>query len=318
MKDFYSDSGHLFASIFLHQDLPDFVRDSVANPKVASMHDDGFADPLNHLFPVNTASDTYISAAYYAKQGGGDEMVLKKIAQAAEIFGIQQDVINIQKYAGSLETKVAAAEEISRTPFKLELGIPGYPVIEGSGRSAIEKTAAIIERNQSEIPVRNMLAAAGELVKVAGMDKVALPDLFQKLAGKTVATESAVREQKTIRLGAINDPIKKKEAATRLESVADAATLSDFDKEFKIAGLYGKSLLDPISTFHPMPVKPGPATLREKIAQDLSVNGSTGIAFGAIAAASSDENAKRIMKEGVQSIDDTFLALTTTYLAGRL
>ena len=319
MKDYYSDQGHLFGAIFCNKTLPDYVRDAVESQKVAQLHDEGFADPLNRLFPVNTAHDTYVSAAYYGKQGGADPAILQKIAQSAEIFDITADVQDIQRYVAGLQQKLASpAEEVTRTPFEISLGLLDYPAVKGCGRAAIEKVATIITQRQRDFSTPVLMAAADSLLKVAAADGVTLPAIFQKLAGKTIATESAVREQKAIRLSLVTDPLKKKEAAAEMEKATSAPALAEFDDKFKLAGFYGKNVDDPISVFHTMPQEAAPSTLTEKIAADLKANGESGVAFAALSAALGKERADGLLKEGVSSLETTSLDLVTTYLSGAL
>lgn len=319
MKDYYSDQGHLFGAIFCNKDLPDYVRDAVENQKVAQLHDEGFADPLNRLFPVNTACDTYVSAAYYSQQGGSDPDVLRKIAQSAEIFDIKSDVEEIQRYVSGLQQKTASPVEAEvRTPFSINLGLYDCPSVAGCGKAAIEKVAGIICDREREFSTPVLMAAADQLLKVAEADGVTLPAIFQKLAGKTIATESAVREQKSIRLGLIPDPLKKKEAAAEVETITTAPGLAEFDDKFKLAGFYGKSVDDPISVFHTPPPPAPPSSLKEKIAADLQANGASGTAFAAISAALGKEKAEGILKEGSASLEGAPLDLVTTYLSGAL
>jgi hypothetical protein len=68
MKDYYNDNGNLFSRIFSSWELPDFVRDSIETEKVASISGGGFADEFGRTLPIHSAADTYISAAYFAKQ----------------------------------------------------------------------------------------------------------------------------------------------------------------------------------------------------------------------------------------------------------
>ena len=81
MKDYYSDQGGLFARIFCSRELPDYVRDSSQTEKIAAVDSGGFADQENRLFPIHTAADTYISAAYFAKQAGDKGPALDEVAR---------------------------------------------------------------------------------------------------------------------------------------------------------------------------------------------------------------------------------------------
>jgi uncharacterized protein len=118
MKDYYSDYGHNFIKIFSKVEMPDFLKEAeiLTEDKIASLNDIAFADPIKRKFPICTAADTYVSAAY-AEYSGADSLTKSEIYKAAKAFGIDEEVESLKRELSSIE-KVAEAAEFWRVDFE--------------------------------------------------------------------------------------------------------------------------------------------------------------------------------------------------------
>lgn len=70
-----------------------------------------YADPVKHEFPLDTASNTYKSAAYALADKGLDHPLMERIKEAAVYHDIEEDIISL--IAGYNEGKKEASTETS-------------------------------------------------------------------------------------------------------------------------------------------------------------------------------------------------------------
>lgn len=304
MQDYYSDNGALFARIFASRDLPKFVSDGVESDKTASMDSGGFADPNNRKLPINTAADTYISAAYFSKQGGdSNSKVAERIMSAARIFGIEDDVSDVMKYASSLVEQEPEVEAPKIASFEVDCGMPELLPIKGSGPDAVQKCAQFILDNVENIPVASLIEAGKTMVKAAEDNGTEIDAVFDIYSGKHASDNSHISDQKMIRLAFIPDPAQKKAAIEELEAVDSPVKLAEFDLARGLDKMYGKNMEHPCFVFFSGSA-PEDVSMRAKIAKDLDATGSCGIAFQAIEAALGRETADNVLAKKAELSDE--------------
>ncbi len=320
MRDYYTDNGNLFARIFSNRDLPDFVRNSVESEKTAAIHDSGFADETNRLLPIHTAADTYISAAYFAKQAVDaqvvDRDVAVKIYKAASLYGIRKEVDEVMAYAGSLREKVAELEAPKMAEFEFESGVTGIAKIRGCGPDAVQKAAEFVLSNRQHMPVANLMNASEVLVKAAADNATQIDPMFEQFSGKLASDRSVIEAQKAIRLNAI-DPLQKTAAAEELSAANGAVKLADFDAKYDLVERYGRAIAHPCEVFHSALPEPKQASFAKKVQGNLSTLGTKGAAYQAIEVALGAERAGELLKAGAPLLDEEVSAVAP-YLAGQI
>jgi hypothetical protein len=116
-KDFVSDSNPLpLYRAGLTLDLPDYLKD-FAMPTVDDMQklaSSAFADRHGRLHPIYNKESVLLSGIYLAGTGRLDSPVMDHVKQAAEIFGVSEDLRRIVEAIADQEspsqTKVASSD----------------------------------------------------------------------------------------------------------------------------------------------------------------------------------------------------------------
>jgi len=93
-------------------DMPEFVKCASLDTKpITELPSASFADPATRTFPINTKAETWLSAAYFAKQASeGSADVRQRLADAVEFWGIENSPLTkestcfVEKQAAKTET----------------------------------------------------------------------------------------------------------------------------------------------------------------------------------------------------------------------
>lgn len=108
LYDFYSDRDGSFIKAYLRQNPQELQKlEKVASineewPPYSEVQNEGFADPVNRVFPIFSKTAAQTSALYAKAQI--DEVpyeVKKRIQEACDLFGLDEDLINFQKVAST-------------------------------------------------------------------------------------------------------------------------------------------------------------------------------------------------------------------------
>lgn len=186
-------SGKELYAILATADLPDYVKtaelDDVSDLK--ELNKSAFADPERRIYPINTPARVYVSNAYFMnKQAaiaklygpGYTDTLLSKIAMAADILDISEDIAN---YNSRLNEKQAADyEEQYMVNFHvdgMESPVQLYPV---KTASDLASAAESFTQNIKNFPFETRVKSAEVFVKTASELGVHdLPELLMKYAG---------------------------------------------------------------------------------------------------------------------------------------
>ena len=265
-------------------ELPEYVKTAELEDsyELRSLPKTAFADPERGIYPINTPARTYVSNAYFINKkaaisklyGEGYASQLEsKIAEAADIFGISED---LQDYNRSLNVKLASGyDERYMVDFHVE-GMPApvqlYPV---KTAADLSESAEAFTKNIGNFPFDVRIKSAENFLKAArelGVDE--LPDLLAKYAGLYYPNLSNVEHELWRRSTKLAGEVNKQVYQALIK---DAANMTSVDEVMKIAetcfhienmeGLYEKRaaaqlLGDPVDFFFTDPVT--------KVASDLN------------------------------------------------
>jgi hypothetical protein len=186
-------SGKELYSLLSNADLPDYVKTAELSDvsDLSSLNKAAFADPDRRIYPINTPARVYVSNAYFmskqaaiTKKYGKEysDRLLGKIAQAAEILDISEDLEN---YNNRLNEKQAADyEEHHMVDFNIEgmdSPVQLYPV---KTASDLTRAAEDFTKNINNFPFNIRVKSAENFVKAAKeLEVTDLPDLLCKYAG---------------------------------------------------------------------------------------------------------------------------------------
>jgi hypothetical protein len=186
-------SGRQLYSMLSGVDVPEYVKTAELEDsfEIRQLPKTAFADQDRMIYPINSPARVYVSNAHFvnkkadiSKLYGEDysSQLESKIAEAAEIFGITEDILNYNK---ELNEKLASDYEEKymvdfKFPFVAE-SIKMFPVKTASDLSeSVEAFAKVIHHFPFDIRVKSaetFVKTAGEL----GVDD--MPELIMKYAG---------------------------------------------------------------------------------------------------------------------------------------
>lgn len=320
MKDFYSDNGHLFAAISIKMDsLPTFLMDKEADfEKTASLPDNCFADEEQRLFPISSAEDVYLSAMYLAKQASDDECteVRERIHKRAAMFGIEEDVSNVESFVKSLsdrrEQKTASMPK--GAAFVIEMDNPDIRSISGFGPSNACRAESVfwgcVPQMGSEESIKK---AASGVVSALESNGCEVSQRLLKFAGTCQRSVPEVKKQiSTERIGRISDSLAKSKAKEALLKIESAQDLLDFDKEFGLSASYERGNID-----HPMEIFFSGET-EVKTASDstnplLQSFLDKDVVYDSVCAAFGDERAESMHKQGALDLSEREMEILNQY-----
>lgn len=269
--DYYSDSGHTFAKIFIDYDLPDYVKtaDALDDEHRSSLSKAAFADQENRLFPILDPAQAYTSAAYaFAHPGNVSPEITGRIKQACHAFSIDSDVQKLEEHVASLfttprEVKVAEMEQPKRAPFMIEFKAAGIERLEGAGAESAKKAEVRFLKSWPEIEIMKRTKIALSVIEALAGNGVEPTESTLKFAGKVDVDHDLVRENFGGRLSFVTDVLSRSAAVegfnTKMANLSGAKTaeekqtaamevvdfLGTFDANHKTAKFYGERFENP-------------------------------------------------------------------------
>jgi hypothetical protein len=182
--------------------LPDYVKQAtmLQEEDVANLSDIAFADTYNRLHPIHTKAATYMSAVYLAGKGMQDTVEFEITKQAAEFFGIVQDIDEAIALLPTVEK--SASSDLTLEKYALTFQIDeqdtwkAYPL-----NTEVEVTKAATDSVKDwvddHIPTDWLFAAACNIVKRAnelGIERNSIPEKIWSL-GEERMVDFAIAEE---------------------------------------------------------------------------------------------------------------------------
>jgi hypothetical protein len=188
LKDFTTDNN---PTAVYHADsklgIPEYVKSAeLITPEVTKdLASVAFAEPRQRLFPVFSKAATYLSAAYLYGNKIENPVVESNIKRAAELFGISEDVKQLDDLFASL-TKQASEPGVKyalTTDFEGEfgLGVQNFYPIGNYGEIVGSSELMLKDAHEDALPIEFLRSASIKLVKAAGEHGVDLTTLHPKL-----------------------------------------------------------------------------------------------------------------------------------------
>jgi hypothetical protein len=256
--DFYNDQGAFLVKLHHAAPLPDFVKTSGydTDDSVNSLPDSAFASPSTRQYPIHTAADVYVSAAYlHGKSASVDSAVERNIKVAARVFGITKEVDEVLVLAKNYRertTKVASTPE----PWKFATKTATFS---GHGPGHLKEAADRFSKNCFSYSFTERTDIARNLHKLAAEMNVTLPDSIEKFAGYAHVDRDQLEVHLQARALALHDARDTREFLGKIaelrntaeitpeEAMKTAAFLDEFDRQANLLHLYGGRLSDPHS-----------------------------------------------------------------------
>lgn len=257
-------------------DVPGYVYEAEAMSKEAAdqLSDNLFADIVHRQFPVDTPSNTWLSAAYFnenqhlIKAADLRDFIRETLVKAADMHEITDDVDAIfsRRVAEVIDPveddnnyclviKDASGKTVSRR----------YPVFDQTG---LQKAAEYFALNRSKYPIEVRSQVATSLSKKARELGADLPALIYKEAAEAVPYRPVLMDEILERAKLTKDAEAAAVIGTLVEMV-NFATSDDLIKSAsEIVGLidqldqlngltkyYGTKILSPNEVVYSMPIK---------------------------------------------------------------
>ena len=248
--------------------VPTYVMDHTLLEKDAADHlpARSFADDIKRLFPLDTPADTWLSAAYFAKNASTvysapalRDYVNAEILKAAEVFGITKDVTAIQKAITNGPTVKQASDAsygwVKRTADGTVVERQ-YPMFDQEG---VKLACAHFVENRHMYPLEMRRPLAKNILKAAAVHEYEfVPDAVRREAGigmprrDTLMAELLDRARNvkdaevSIALANINELVAvlpMSELGPELEKIAEI--VEEVDKSTGMDRQYGRKVLAP-------------------------------------------------------------------------
>jgi len=168
----------------------------VATEKQADVLDDGmFADSDHRYFPLATAGDVWLSAAYFKQAKASMPRVLadfieQRICKAAAIHDCLADVTAVLNYTATEKVAAEASEE-NFADVSVVSGVKtfGYPIFDQTGvKLACDRLLA----SRDNMPFSRVCSIADGICKIAARLSAPVYDTVMKLAGLGVIDRIAL------------------------------------------------------------------------------------------------------------------------------
>lgn len=271
-----------------HKDIiPDYVMNSepVTKDAASLMPSRQFADDANRLFPLDTPADTWLSAAYFAKNAeeavpkkAMREYVLGRIKNAAAVFDISEDVEKIVAAVKADSAEKQAEDDDSFYGWPSERK---YPMFDSDG---VKKAAAYFEENKYLYPRAMRKTIANAIMRKAGEYAVELPDGIRKSAGAGFPSREAIAAELLHRGEMTSDPQVAVAIGSIVEKVATigadelikeldkvAELIENADRLSGVAEKYGKGVLSPDELMFDMDPKEAESLISDSVELGKSV-----------------------------------------------
>jgi hypothetical protein len=287
--DFVSDQSHrTWIKIADKYDVPDYVLESGALTKEATggFENSLFADTWSRLFPVESDSSTWLSAAYFKENSGHlkqaeRDYIELTIREAAAIHDIEDDVVKVLDHK---EAEVAPPEDDDSNYCWLVKDASGavaernYPVFDAAG---VEKANEYFERYRGRYPLGVRRTIALNLVKKAHQYGVDVSDTVMREAGFGVPHRAAlmneileraklVKESRdhdaALIFANLNEMIASatpEELTGSLDKIAE--NIDAVDRLTGINRFYGDKIMPPADIVFGIPIKQASAVLDDAV-----------------------------------------------------
>lgn len=268
--------------------IPAYVMDSELQTKEAAdkLADTEFADDTGRMLPIDSPASTWLSAAYFAKNGTADtgfskrmlSYIESRIKSAADVYGIRKDVDAIMEAVRVPDAVKCAADDDSNYGWvqKTAAGVERrYPMFDEAG---VMKAASYFVENRRHYPrdMRKTIATA-IAAKAAGYG-IKVADAVRREAGIGIPRRDTVMAELLARahmckdaetsavVANINEMIatcSAEELAESLDKVADILDTMDRSEGFDRA--YGRKLLSPADFLYDIDPKVAEAALTDSV-----------------------------------------------------
>lgn len=343
MSDFLNDNSN---RIWLQigekhaSEVPTYVMNYTMPTKEAAsqIEEELYADPARRLFPIDTPAATWLSAAYFMKQGDnlpykkGEKAYVKAcIDKAASIHGISEDVIKIAKAIENETEPEKQAEDdndsygwVMRNSHTNEVIARKYPMFDGRG---VKMASSYFDENRSHYPLAIRRMIARNIMKRAEIHSVGIDDLNPSVlreAGYGIPRKDVLMEEilerayltkdaeSAILLANINEMVAnmpQEEVAQSLDKIAEV--IEAFDQTSGLDKYYNTKILMPADFLFDINLKTAEEALVDSVELDRHVFSLTKLAelptelYQNILG---DEFVKAVVKTGTSQIDKEKLA----------
>ena len=255
--DFYQDQGSFFVKCLHDKNVPDFVKQGSyeSDTALATLPSSAFADSDGRLYPIHTAADTYVSAAYYfGKNASASKTsdVWNKIQKSARVFDIGEEINQIADDAREYQEhqKQAVSQELGWSFSTKTTSFSGI------GASHLKEAAAHLDANMSRYDLEEREEIANNLQVLAGTHGVELPASISKLACVGSCSPELLELAIGSRVNALHDSREKEafiKAASLLKDAEDldsnlkkfAQFLDAFDRQYDLVDRYSRDITEP-------------------------------------------------------------------------
>lgn len=322
--DILHDNSHsILFNLNRNHTLPDYVMSSEALDKEASdqLSDRLFADQQNRQYPIDSAADTWLSAAYFAKTAESDDLpaVLKRhtedtIKRAADLYGIRSDVDRIMDEIRNPHTSEKKAEDDDSN-----YGYPEgkmYPMFDEEG---VKKACAYFQENTYKYAPEMRHTIARNILKKCASYKMEIPEIVRKEAQVGFPRRGFMSIQIVDRAHRSPD-VKIAEQLLSLNDalmVADASEMSgmlhkvaelieNVDHLTGLDQMYGKTVLAPSDFLFDVSVKEAGADLEDTVelgGKYFSIEKLAGLPEDVFTNALGDDFGERIKEAGAISVE---------------
>lgn len=285
----------------LNGDLPTYVRGyTPVTEKVASSFEDSeFADSRNRWFPVTDKPSVWTSAAYFSYNSdilpykqAEFSYVENKIKQAAQIFGISEDVEKAMTIISTNESTEKKAEEI----FGLCMEVDGnsvseFPMYDAEG---VKKASEHFKIYRYKYPAdwrnsiaHNIMSKAAEydvseeeldpsVLKEAGYG---IPDKQKLMDEVLYRARMAKNAENAVGLANLNFILADLPIDTLQKSFSKIAmTIADFDVAEGLDSQYGKKVMPPSDVVFGTSIKEAEAVVNDALTLDKHTFSATKLA----------------------------------------
>ena len=265
-------------------EVPAYVNEYVALTKEAAdtLEDQLFADPAKREYPIDSKPATWLAAAYfkeasdkgeYARKSVTENYIKERIKEAAEIYGISEDVDAVFK---GTAVKVASAADNDENYCWIDgTGRRMYPVFDKEGAA---KAISYFEENRFQYPLDMRIGIARNIIKKACDHNVEPSEVVMKEAGFGVPNRVKLMEEILERAKISNDPEVAIKFAKINESIANATTEELLENMDKLASVidaldsanglkahYNVKIMSPQETIYSMTVKEASAAVEDSL-----------------------------------------------------